>query len=130
GILNLYIGMPVILQGRNIATEIGITNGAKGFIRSIDLSSDVNGCTFARGAIVEFPESKVKLDGLPQGFFPIVPRTWKFSTVIDVPGEGKVVVRISRTQLPFQAAFAVTGHSAQGQTLPVVLCNLHEGGWA
>ena len=32
--------------------------------------------------------------------------------------------------LPIQPAFAVTGHSAQGKTLPSVLVNLHEEGFA
>ena len=37
---------------------------------------------------------------------------------------------IVRSQLPIQPAFAVTGHSAQGKTLPKVLVNLAEGGFA
>ncbi|KAG1811782.1 uncharacterized protein BJ212DRAFT_1277471, partial [Suillus subaureus] len=36
---------------------------------------------------------------------------------------------ITRHQLPIQPVFAVTGHSAQGKTLPKVLINLHEGGF-
>jgi hypothetical protein len=34
-------------------------------------------------------------------------------------------MQITRHQLPIQPAFAVTGHSAQGKTLPQVLVNLH-----
>lgn len=34
GWLGLYIGMPVVLKGRNINTDLGITNGARGILRS------------------------------------------------------------------------------------------------
>ena len=39
-------------------------------------------------------------------------------------------VCVVRHQLPKELAFAVTDHSAQGKTLPMVLLNLHEGGFA
>ena len=39
-------------------------------------------------------------------------------------------VRVSRSQLNLQPAFAITGHAAQGKTLTQVLVNLHEGGFA
>jgi hypothetical protein len=42
----------------------------------------------------------------------------------------KTSYRITHQQLPIQPAFAVTGQSAQGKTLPKVLVNLHEGGFA
>jgi hypothetical protein len=32
--------------------------------------------------------------------------------------------------MPFQPAFGITGHSAQGKTLPEVIASLHEGGFA
>lgn len=38
--------------------------------------------------------------------------------------------RIRRYQLPIQPGFSVTGQSAQGKTLPKVLCNLGEGTWS
>ncbi|KAG1849528.1 hypothetical protein F4604DRAFT_1687413 [Suillus subluteus] len=56
---------------------------------------------------------------LPKGCFPIVPD--------DQGVEWKI--RITRLQLPIQPVYAVTGHSAQGKTLPSVLVNLHEGGF-
>ncbi|KAG2352758.1 hypothetical protein BDR07DRAFT_1383930 [Suillus spraguei] len=39
-------------------------------------------------------------------------------------------IRVTRHQVPIQPAFTVTGHSAQGKTLPQVIVNLHEGGFA
>ena len=39
-------------------------------------------------------------------------------------------VHVTCQQLPIQAAFAVTGHSAQGKTLQKVLINLKEGGFS
>ena len=41
-----------------------------------------------------------------------------------------VHLKIMRSQLPIQPAFAVTGHSAEGKTLPSVLTDLKEGGFA
>ncbi|KAG1733088.1 hypothetical protein EDD22DRAFT_960256 [Suillus occidentalis] len=112
GVVRLYIGMPVILRGRNISTELGITNGSQGFC-----------------ALVEFPTSKVKLSGLPPCLFPILPVSWTFTTLLEDDQGNEHKLRITRHQLPIQPAFAVTGHSAQGKTLPSVLVNLHDGGF-
>jgi len=32
GFIALYIGIPVILKGRNLSTDLKITNGSKGII--------------------------------------------------------------------------------------------------
>ncbi|KAG1894375.1 uncharacterized protein F5891DRAFT_961688, partial [Suillus fuscotomentosus] len=113
GVIPLYVGMPVILRVRNISTYLGITNGSQGIC-----------------AIVEFPASKVQLSGLPPHFFPVVPMTWTFTTLLQDDQGNEHKLRITRHQLPIQPAFAVTGHSAQGKTLPSVLVNLHEGGFS
>lgn len=78
----------------------------------------------------EFPASKVNLSGLPPHWFPIEPTTWLYTTALNIPGVGTKKVKISRSQIPIQGGFAVTGQSAQGQTLPVVLCDLNEGSWS
>jgi hypothetical protein len=39
-------------------------------------------------------------------------------------------MHVKRHQSPVQPAFAITGHSAEGKTLPDILANLHEGGFA
>ena len=78
-------------------------------------------------AIVEFPDSKISLPNLPNRYFPILPVESTFSTLLQLESGEKVSVKIMRTQLPIQPTFAVTGHSAQGKTLPSVLTNLSEG---
>ncbi|KAF9069546.1 hypothetical protein BDP27DRAFT_1172568, partial [Rhodocollybia butyracea] len=115
GYLPLYIGMPVVLRNKNIDTNLGITNGARGYLRSLDMSVDSNGFTFCTGALVEFPDSKVTLEGLPPRYFPIKPINWRFSTTVDDPIRGVINVQVIRSQLPIQPGFAVTGHSSQGQ---------------
>ncbi|KIK37428.1 hypothetical protein CY34DRAFT_57414, partial [Suillus luteus UH-Slu-Lm8-n1] len=69
------------------------------------------------------------LMGLPKGIFPIMPVTWTFTTLLKCNGSQKKVC-ITPHQVPIQPAYAVTGHSAQGETLPSVIVNLHEGGFA
>ncbi|KAJ3935345.1 MAG: hypothetical protein NXY57DRAFT_853372, partial [Lentinula lateritia] len=71
GIMYLYIGMPVILKHENLNTELGITNGARGILRKLEMSVDGNGLTYCKYALVEFPDSKAELSGLPKGYFPI-----------------------------------------------------------
>jgi len=39
------------------------------------------------------------------------------------------LIHVNRQQIPIQPAFAVTGQSAEGKTLPNVLADLHEGGF-
>jgi len=84
-----------------------------------------SGLTHAKSVIIEFPMSKVSFEQLPPHYFPITPISWSFATKIN----GNLI-RANRQQLPIQPAFAVTGHSAEGKTLPNVLADLHEGGFA
>jgi hypothetical protein len=130
GFLPLYIGMPVILRMRNLSTDLKITNGAQGYVRKIALDISPQGLTYCSCAIVEFPDSPVKLEGLPQGHFPITPVTFSFTATFTRERDGQTEkLKFSRHQLPIQPGFAVTGQSAQGKTLPKVLVNLHEGGF-
>ncbi|KAF6743595.1 hypothetical protein DFP72DRAFT_827547, partial [Ephemerocybe angulata] len=111
-----FVGMPVILRSRNISTDLGLDNGTH----------------VAKLAIVHFPTSKVHLEGLPPGYFPIEPISWSFTAALPsklAALNGDVNLRVRRYQLPLQPAFAVTGHSAQGKTLPMVLASLREGGF-
>ncbi|KAG2749905.1 hypothetical protein P692DRAFT_201712236, partial [Suillus brevipes Sb2] len=124
GLVPLYVGMPVILRGRNISTDLGITNGSQGFVRQLLTEVSPFGLTHVKCAIVHFPTSKVHLSDLPRHHFPILPVTWNFTTLLDDVQGCEVKLRITRHQLPIQPAFAVTGHSAQGKTLPSVLVNL------
>lgn len=87
------------------------------------------GLVYAMCAVVEFLHSKVHVSGLPKTWFPVTQATWSFTTLLDKPDGSKEKNRVTRSQLPIQPAFAVTGHSAQGKTLPKVMVDLSEGGF-
>ncbi|KAJ3891206.1 hypothetical protein GG344DRAFT_47858, partial [Lentinula edodes] len=125
GILNLYIGMPVIIKHENLNTELGVTNGARGYLRKLELSCDNNGLTYCEYALIEFPDSKIKLSGLPHGHFPVKARSWHFTTYVWNDKHEKIQMSIVRKQLPFEPSFALTGQGAQGHTLLAILCMLH-----
>ncbi|KAG2126865.1 uncharacterized protein EDB93DRAFT_1096935, partial [Suillus bovinus] len=116
--------MPVILHLRNISTDLGITNGSQGIIRHIFTTKSSAGFNHAACVLVHFPDSKVHLSKLPQGWYPISPATWTFTTTMNGANGTRERLRITRAQVPIQPAFAVTAHSAQGKTLPCVLVNL------
>jgi hypothetical protein len=129
GFLPLYIGMPVILKCKNISTDLGITNGSQGFVRNFDIKQGLSGRFYSTCVLVEFPNSKVFLPDLPEKWFPIVPVKSTFTTQLLSESGTKFTTKITRSQLPIQPAFAITGHSAEGKTLSNVLCNLQEGGF-
>jgi PIF1-like helicase len=129
GFVPLYVGMPVILRMRNLSTDLGITNGSQGIVRRLDTAICPAGFTYCTCVLVEFPESKVILPDLPKGYFPIVPVTTTFTTVLTLEDGTKITIQLTRSQVPVQPGFAVTGQSAQGKTLPSVLANLHDGGF-
>jgi hypothetical protein len=126
GFLPLFVGMPVILHMRNLSTDLKITNRAQGYVRKLTLEISPQGLTYCTCAIVEFPDSPVKLEGLPQGYFPITPVTFSFTASLNRDGKTEKL-KFSCHQIPIQTGFTVTGHSAQGKTLPTVLVHLHEG---
>ena len=130
GLIPLYIGMPVILRNRNISTELGITNGSQGVVRKVFTEPCASNYSVARCVIVEFQDSSVQVPHLPPRHFPLTPTTWRFTTTTTDPTGVKRNVRVLRSQLNLQPAFAVTGHAAQGKTLPQVLTDLREGGFA
>ena len=82
--------MPVILRMRNLSTDLKITNGAQGFIRKLSLAVTPQGLMYCSCAIVEFPDSPVKLEGLPQGFFPITPVTFSFTASFIREADSKI----------------------------------------
>ncbi|KAK0431280.1 hypothetical protein EV421DRAFT_1720677, partial [Armillaria borealis] len=96
----------------------------------METARDQYGYLYAKCAIVEFPASDVKLEGLPKGCFPISPMTWTFKHQM-VNEKGKLVnVSVLREQLPFQGGFACTGQVAQGQRMTSVIAYIDEGGFA
>jgi hypothetical protein len=130
GFVVLFEGMPVILRGCNLSTDLGIMNGSQGIVRRIFSAVSTTGLTYATCVLVEFPLSKVQLTTLPPCYFPILLSTWTFTTILDIGEPTQKKVRVTRSQIPIQPAFAVTGHSSQGKTLPCVLVNKNEGGFA
>ncbi|KDQ05684.1 hypothetical protein BOTBODRAFT_122384, partial [Botryobasidium botryosum FD-172 SS1] len=124
GFIPLYVGMPVILKGTNISVDLKLTNGSQGIVHKIYTEIDDTGLTHAVCALVHFPMSTVKLSNLPQGVFPITPQKWTFTTCTTSEDGSLTNLRVTRHQLPIQPAFAVTGHAAQGKTLPSVEVNL------
>jgi len=130
GLIPLFVGMPVILRNRNISTELGITNGSQGVVRKIFTEPCVNNYSVAKCIIVEFPDSTVEIPGLPLRCFPLTPTVWKFNIALSDTAAGKRTVRVTRSQLNLQPAFAITGHAAQGKTLPQVIVDLAEGGFS
>ena len=65
-----------------------------------------------------------------KGNSPFYPFFVTFST--QLPDENNCVkkVKITWTQLPFQPSFSLTGHSAQGKTLPKIVTGMHKGGFS
>ncbi|KAG1864808.1 hypothetical protein F4604DRAFT_1491902, partial [Suillus subluteus] len=129
GFIPLYVGMPVILRSRNLSMELGVANGSQGVVHTIYTDVCANGFTYCTCALVHFPLSRVQIPGLPKGVYPIMPISWTFTTLPPGAVDAMTKLKVSREQLPIQPAFAVTGHSAQGKTLPNVIVNLHEGGF-
>ncbi|KAG1880597.1 hypothetical protein C8R48DRAFT_588358, partial [Suillus tomentosus] len=128
GCVSLYIDMPVILRSRNLCTDLGVANGSQGIVRRIYTAICDFGFTYCTCALVEFPTSRVAIPGLPAGVFPVTPISWSFTTLPPGSIDPASKVSVIRSQLPIQPAFAVTGHSAQGKTLPNVIVDLSEGG--
>jgi hypothetical protein len=129
GYISLYNGMPIVLHDKNPSTDLKITNGSQGYIRKISTTTCSSNLTYATSVIVEFPGSPVHLPGLPKGFFPFEPTTRSFFTELESQPGIRTKVHVTHHQLSIQPAFAVTGHSAQGKTLPKVLVSLKEGGF-
>ena len=130
GFIPLYIGMPIVLYIKNTSTELGIANGTQGVLKKFYTEVNSAGLTYCKCAIVEFMKSRIELPGLKKGEFPILPIFVMFST--QLPDENNCVkkVKITWTQLPFQPAFSLTGHSAQGKTLPKIVTGMHKGGFS
>ncbi|KAG2153441.1 uncharacterized protein EDB93DRAFT_1082495 [Suillus bovinus] len=122
GCIALYVGMPVILWSRNLCTDLGVANGSQGIVRGLYTNICEFGFTYCTCALVEFPSSQVSIPGLLGSIFPVTLILWSFTTL----PAGTTDVS---TKLPIQPAFAITGHSAQGKTLPNVIVDLHEGGF-
>ncbi|KAE8251867.1 hypothetical protein A4X13_0g3812 [Tilletia indica] len=129
GRLPLFVGMPVIYRGPNKSVQMGITNGAFGTVVSWQMTVDSLGFTIPQVVVVRFDTSaKWKLSNLEPGCLPIYPTRSSFKYY---PSDNKrVVLKVSRSQLPLQPGFAMTVHSAQGVTSSEgVVVDLRGGGF-
>ena len=129
--LQLFIGMPVMVTN-NIATELGITNGTVGKVRSIHfqngevISQEETGYHHIEHPpdhiIVELEDIHMEpLDGLPPNCVPISVKTEGFSVYL--PGKNKSV-NVNRSHFPLVPRFSCTAHKSQGQTLQKAIIDL------
>ncbi|KAG1780885.1 hypothetical protein EV702DRAFT_963261 [Suillus placidus] len=72
GHVTLYEGMPIVLRLHNLSTDLGITNGLQGVVRTIWTDICPAGFTYATCVLVHFPDSKIHLTGLPPAHYPII----------------------------------------------------------
>ena len=129
--LCLYVGMPVFLT-KNIATELGLTNGTTGVVRKIYLKNaaavneEIGFHEIQHSSddyvIVEFDEIKVKpLDGLEANQVPIFSENGHFQ--VRVKGR-KNAFSVKRSHFPLVPRFSCTSHKSQGQTLNKAIVDL------
>ena len=128
--LPLFVGMPVFLTD-NIATELGLTNGTTGVVKSIQFECDEvipagTGFNYLENipdcVIVEVDDvNMTPLDGLAPNHVPIFPKAGSFR--VKVPGR-KDPININRTHFPIVPRFACTAHKSQGATLTKAIIDL------
>eukprot|EP00111_Clytia_hemisphaerica_P005761 TCONS_00016706-protein len=128
GQLPLYQGMPVFLT-RNISTELGLTNGATGVIRSIPTPKNQTNSHHAGVVVlneplpylvVEFNRINLHgLTGLDRNHVPVFPAHGSFTIK---PGAKSLTIK--RNHFPLVPAFACTAHKSQGQTLSSIVIDL------
>ena len=122
----------------NIATELGLTSGAKGMVKAIHLQ---NGETISEEetgfhpvefndldcVIVEADDVTAKpLQGLQPNNIPIFPQDGYFKVELksrDRKGKKKKV-SVKRNHFPIVPRFSMTGHKSQGQTLGKAIIDL------
>ena len=130
GELPLYVGMPIFLTD-NVATELGLTNGTTGVVKSIqfDRNEIITGGTGFNHlknipvcVIVQLDDINMNpLEGLTPNHVPIFPKAGSFA--VKIPGK-KDAININRTHFPLVPRFACTAHKSQGKTLSKALIDL------
>ncbi|KAJ3773255.1 hypothetical protein FB446DRAFT_642021 [Lentinula raphanica] len=113
-ILDLCIGLPVIIR-HNVATELSITKGQKGFIYAWhttkgNFGQDVLDTVFV---LLDDPPNDVQIEDLPSNVVPISRR--KTTGYVTLPDDTKI--HITRNQVDILPGFAMTAHASQGQSL-------------
>ena len=128
--LKLFVGMPIMISS-NIATELGITNGTCGTIKSIHLKNgeevtDTSGYHALEEQpqyiIVELKDIDMRpLDGLPEKHVPISVKKGSFQ--VKMSGKKKKI-NVNRSHFPMVPLFSCTAHKSQGQTLKKAVMDL------
>ena len=128
--LRLFIGMPVIVT-QNIATELGITNGTVGKIKSIHLKNGevITGDTGYHHIqhpleyiIVELENISMRpLNGLPPNHVPITVKRDSFQVYLP---EKEKSINVNRLHFPLVPRYSCTAHKSQGQTLQKAIVDL------
>ncbi|KAL9934843.1 hypothetical protein V8E36_006618 [Tilletia maclaganii] len=123
GRLPLVIGMPVFCT-ENIATELGVCNGADGVVAKITYTEE-RGKRFATSVEVDFPT----FTSVEQTEFPnrvtVIPM--KSTVQYQIPTSFKTF-SATRWQIPLVPAFAYTCHNSQGRTLNRATVDLASAG--
>ena len=153
GYLPLVPDMPVLLQ-KNIACELGLSNGTPGIFRELIYSetseqtigfdegvftADTVFVRNAQCALIEIPKSKMKkLDSLDPLIIPIpvIDKTFEVNSEKLYADKGPIMkkfndkklkstITVKRKGLPLVPAYSITTHKSQGQTLPKMVIDLN-----
>ncbi|KAJ3009702.1 hypothetical protein NUW54_g2705 [Trametes sanguinea] len=122
GKIPLVLGMPVIIS-QNFDVQGGIVNGSIGVLAKIRYRIDtMSGRRVLTSCVIRLRDVSAKpMFNLEEGYFPVLEDT--VDMTFTHPYSGRKI-RIRRTQVPIQPAFAMTAHKAQGQTFSRVIIDL------
>jgi len=122
GALPLVLGMPVIIT-ENLDVMGGIVNGSKGILRKVRYRVGDDGKRYLTSCIVELPDlTGDPLPNLPPAFVPVLPNEVEMKSLLH-PNSGRTCT-LRRHQVPLDAAFAITAHKSQGQTINKIVVDL------
>jgi hypothetical protein len=126
--IELAIGMKVMVTS-NIATDLDITNGARGVITDIILNPEeppLEDCSIItlkylpQCVLVKLNRTRAaRLDGLDDGVIPIFPAKSSMQIVLE-----KKAKTVTRLQYPVTAAYCFTDYRSQGQTISHVIVDI------
>ena len=126
--IELAIGMKVMVTS-NIATDLDITNGARGTIVDIILDPEeppLGGSAvhtlkhLPQCVLVKLNRTRAaRLDGLEEGVVPIFPAKSSMQILVE-----RKTRTVARSQYPITAAYCFTDYRSQGQTIPHVIVDI------
>ena len=123
GALPLVLGMPVVIT-ENFDVAGGVVNGSTGILRHIRYRLGDNGKRYLTSCIIELPDlTGATLPHLPPKHVPVIPNDVEMNS-FHHPNSGRSCT-LCRHQIPLDAAFAITTHKAQGQTMRRAIIDLH-----